>query len=245
MLAAVGHNQAIVQMREIEFGWRPDSTLLSIQDFRIARGERVFLRGPSGSGKSTLLGVIGGVLTPRAGSIQVDGQQFTGRSSAWRDRFRADRIGYIFQMFNLVPYLSVLDNVMLPAGFSTARAQRAASNGLSLEDEARRLLNALGMAEVSQRSRNVLELSQGQQQRVAAARALFGRPALIIADEPTSSLDADTREQFLDLLMSECRHAGSTLLFVSHDVRLSALFDRTVSLSDINSAGGAAPRAVA
>lgn len=233
MLTVVRH-EPIVQMRDVQFGWRSDSTLLSIQDFRIARGERVFLRGPSGSGKSTLLGLIGGVLTPRSGSVHVEGQPFTGRSSAWRDRFRADHIGYIFQMFNLVPYLSVLDNVMLPAGFSTARAQRAGSGGRSLQEEARRLLEALGLSEPSLRSRNVLELSQGQQQRVAAARALFGRPALIIADEPTSSLDADTREQFLDLLMSECKHAGSTLLFVSHDVRLSSLFDRAIALSEIN-----------
>jgi len=236
MLSVVRQDQPIVHMRNVQFGWRSDSTLLSIRDFRIARGERVFLRGPSGSGKSTLLGLIGGVLTPRFGNIQVDGQQFTGRNSAWRDRFRADHIGYIFQMFNLVPYLSVLDNVMLPAGFSTARARRAASNGLSLQEEARRLLEALGLSEASQGSGNVLELSQGQQQRVAVARALFGRPALIIADEPTSSLDTDAREQFLDLLMSECKHAGSTLLFVSHDTRLSSLSDRTLALSDINAA---------
>jgi putative ABC transport system ATP-binding protein len=224
----------MIHLTDIEFGWRPDATLLAIPQFSVVRGERVFLRGPSGSGKSTLLGLIGGVLEARRGRLQINGVELTGRGRAWRDRFRADHIGYIFQMFNLVPYLSVLDNVLLPAGFSNLRAQRAGNGPDAHRAEALRLLAALDLHESVQHAPTVLELSHGQQQRVAAARALFGRPELIIADEPTSSLDADTRERFLDLLMTECRQAGTTLLFVSHDVALSSLFDRTVELSDIS-----------
>ena len=229
----------MIHIRHLEFGWDPGATLLAIEEFRVERGERVFLRGPSGSGKSTLLGLIGGVLEARRGSVQVNGSELTGRSRAWRDRFRADHIGYIFQMFNLVPYLSVLDNVLLPAGFSKMRASRAGNGQAAHRAEASRLLAALDMQESLRGARTVVELSQGQQQRVAVARALFGRPELIIADEPTSSLDADARGRFLDLLMTECRQAGTTLLFVSHDLALSTRFDRTVEIKDVSPASPA------
>jgi len=146
-----------------------------------------------------------------------------------RDRFRGEHLGFIFQMFNLIPYLSIRENVLLPLQFSPARRERLGDAGP--EQEAERLLSALGLAGEGFLNRSVLELSIGQQQRVAAARALIGRPDVLIADEPTSSLDADAREGFLRLLMTECGLFGITVLFVSHDRALGSHFDRTVCLS--------------
>ncbi len=224
-----------IELQGVEYGWPGKPLLLQIEQFRLARGERVFLRGPSGSGKSTLLGLIGGVLTPRAGSVRILGQDLARLGASQRDRLRGDHIGFIFQMFNLIPYLSVIENVILPAQFSAARRARATRRG-TLANEAARLLQALGLGTGELQGRQVTELSIGQQQRVAAARALLGAPELIVADEPTSSLDHDAREHFLQLLMAECREQGSTLIFVSHDTSLGAMFDRDLSLADLNRA---------
>lgn len=221
-----------IDIESVEFGWRPAERLLYIERLTIGRGERVFLRGPSGSGKSTLLGLIGGVLVPRGGSVRLLGAELTRLGASARDRFRGEHVGFVFQMFNLIPYLGVLENVVLPAQFSPARGRRIP--GGDLRAEALRLLEALGLAAREIIERPVTELSIGQQQRVAAARALLGRPEIIVADEPTSALDADARAGFLELLMSECRSIGATLLFVSHDVSLGALFDRSLSMSEIN-----------
>ena len=226
-----GENHNAVELRDVEFGWPGKPQLLKIEHFSIARGERVFLRGPSGSGKSSLLGLIGGVLTPQRGSVVLLGNDLAKLSSAARDRLRGERLGFIFQMFNLIPYLSVIDNVLLPAQFNVARCQ---GTNTQQHDEARRLLSVLGIGSTEILTRSVTELSIGQQQRVAAARALLGKPALIVADEPTSSLDADARGIFLQLLMQECRSRDTTLLFVSHDTSLGGLFDRSVSMGDLN-----------
>lgn len=221
-----------IELENVEFAWVRGRPVLDVERFVVARGERVFLKGPSGSGKSTLLGLVGGVLLPSRGSVRVLGEDLVRMSGSRRDTFRATHVGFVFQMFNLVPYLSVLENVILPARFSAARRAKAGD----LAGEARRLLAALGLGAAEIGSRAVTQLSIGQQQRVAAARALLGRPELVIADEPTSSLDWDARESFLQLLMHECEIAGTTLLFVSHDISLSGLFDRTVALAEINRA---------
>lgn len=221
-----------LEAQDLAFGWPGQRVLLDIARFDLARGERVFLRGPSGSGKSTLLGLLCGVLSPTRGKIRVLGTDLGTLSAGERDRFRGEHLGFIFQMFNLIPYLTVLENVLLPVTFSPARARRIP--GGDLVAEAERLLDALGLGAGDLLHRPVTALSIGQQQRVAAARALFGRPALLIADEPTSSLDHDAREDFLRLLMGECRAQGSTLLFVSHDTSLGTLFDRVVSLTELN-----------
>jgi putative ABC transport system ATP-binding protein len=226
--------------RELLFAWPGKAPVIDIEQFSVARGERVFLRGPSGSGKSTLLGLLGGVLKAARGEVNLLGTEISALSASRRDRFRGEHLGFIFQMFNLIPYLSVLENVLLPADFSPARAVRV---GGDLQAEGRRLLGALGLGASDIQSRAVTELSIGQQQRVAAARALLGKPEIIVADEPTSSLDHDAREDFLQLLMGECRTQGSTLLFVSHDTSLGYLFDRTISLGDLNRAGGIRTRA--
>jgi putative ABC transport system ATP-binding protein len=230
---------AAIEVADLVFAWPGKPPLLRIDRFVVARGERVFLRGASGSGKSTLLGLVGGVLAPASGSVRLLGTEISALSAAARDRFRGEHLGFVFQMFNLIPYLGVLQNVMLPALFSTGRARRIGEPA-ALRAEAVRLLAALGLSDASMLEREVTQLSIGQQQRVAAARARLGRPEIIVADEPTSSLDHDARENFLRLLMDECRAQGSTLLFVSHDTSLGPLFDRVESLADLNRATGAA-----
>lgn len=231
-----GSPETIVELSRVRFAWtKAAPPVVDIEALRLARGERVFLRGPSGSGKSTLLSLLAGVVTAQQGTVRVLGRDLGALGGAERDRFRADHIGFIFQMFNLIPYLSVVENVTLPCGFSQPRRARA---GASVEAEAVRLLEHLDMGGKDVLRRPVTELSVGQQQRVAAARALIGAPELVIADEPTSSLDADRRTAFLDLLFRECVREQAALIFVSHDASLAPLFDRSIEFSQLNRALG-------
>lgn len=216
-----------VRLSAVEFAWPGAAPILRLPELSIARGERVFVKGPSGSGKSTLLSLLAGVLVPTSGRIEVLGQDLGSLGAAQRDRFRGDHIGYVFQMFNLLPWLSVLENVMLPARFSPRRRGRA---GKDPSAEVRRLLAELGLDGADFGHRRVSQLSIGQQQRVAVARALFGRPEVMIADEPTSALDEDARKAFLDLLQSECAAQRSTLVFASHETSLAERFDRVIGL---------------
>jgi putative ABC transport system ATP-binding protein len=227
-------NTPAIELQAVEFSWKGQERLLDVERLTIERGERVFLKGPSGSGKSTLLGLIGGVLTPLSGTVSLLGTSLSSLDASGRDRFRGEHLGFIFQMFNLIPYLTVRENVLLPLQFSAARRRRLAD--LAPATEVLRLLEALGLRRQGLLDRQVTQLSIGQQQRVAAARALIGRPEILVADEPTSALDADTRAGFLQLLMNECRAFETTLLFVSHDSSLSGLFDRALAMSDINRA---------
>jgi putative ABC transport system ATP-binding protein len=225
-------NSALIEVASLLFRWPgASSPCLDIESLSIDAGQRVFLFGPSGSGKSTLLALLAGVMTAERGSVRVLGTELSSLKA--RDRFRVEHVGFIFQQFNLVPYLSVVQNVLLPCRFSARRAQRATEAHGSPMDAATHLLDAMGLG-AALRKRKATELSVGQQQRVAAARALIGAPELIIADEPTSSLDADARQAFLELLESQCDRFGSTLLFVSHDRQLAATFDRQVDLPAIN-----------
>jgi putative ABC transport system ATP-binding protein len=229
----------IIELKDVQFSWKAGSPVLDIPELTVSQGEKVFVRGPSGSGKTTLLGLLGGVITPERGQVNVLGADISRLSPAQRDRFRADQVGFIFQMFNLIPYLSVVENVTLPLGFAKGRSDNlsnshATSKQIAGKKEALRLLSHLELSDPEQLQRSVSELSIGQQQRVAAARALIGRPELIIADEPTSALDTDTREAFIKLLFAECEAAGNTLLFVSHDRSLEPLFDRSIVLNEVN-----------
>lgn len=208
---------------------------LAIDELRLARGESLLLRGPSGSGKSTLLSAIGGVIDVPRGSVEIAGTDIGILRGAVRDRFRVDHIGLIFQVFNLIPWLSALENVLLPCHYSRRRQQRAGSNP---ELTARRLLAELDLGDQALIGAPAMSLSVGQQQRVAAARALLGAPELILADEPTSALDEETKASFVELLRRECSEAGAGLLFVSHDRGLESHFDRVVEFSDLNHAGG-------
>ncbi|MEO0608427.1 MAG: ABC transporter ATP-binding protein [Pseudomonadota bacterium] len=227
--------EPIVNLTDLRFAWPGQADLLNVPTFRLDPGERLFLRGPSGSGKSTLLGLIAGVLEAQRGQVNVLGSDLTQLSGSQRDRVRADHLGVIFQMFNLVPYLSVIENVVLPCRFSKRRQTEVQVQG-GARAEAMRLLRQLGLDDADLLARKVTELSVGQQQRVAAARALIGGPSLIIADEPTSALDADSRDRFIDLLSDEAQKTGAALLFVSHDGGLAPLFDRALDLADLNSA---------
>ena len=227
----------VVDIRGLAFRWQPQAPIvLALNSLSIKRGERVFIEGPSGSGKSTLLSLLAGVSVPQQGELRVLNQRLDQLGSVQRDHFRAHHIGYIFQMFNLIPYLSMVDNVVLPCRFSKARHDRVLQRSQTLEAEAVRLLAHLDMADMAMLHRPVTALSVGQQQRVAA-RALIGAPELLIADEPTSSLDTDRRAAFVRLLFEECEQAGSTLIFVSHDASLEGLFDRTIRLAEFNTAG--------
>jgi putative ABC transport system ATP-binding protein len=226
----------MIELRALRYRW-PGSAhdCLDIETLRVAAGDTLFLHGPSGGGKSTLLGLLAGVLLPSAGTASLLGTDWAALSGARRDAFRADHVGYIFQQFNLLPYLSVLDNVLLPCRFSTLRRQRAVATAGSPQAAAGALLQRVGLGEALWTRRAAL-LSVGQQQRVAAARALIGQPELVIADEPTSALDSALRDGFMALLLQQCRDAGSTLVFVSHDERLAERFDSRLSLPDINRA---------
>ncbi len=222
----------VLNITDLRFGYNPEQPLINIDQFNIGRGESVFLKGPSGSGKSTLLGLIGGVLSPQSGKLSICGLDMTQASPAKRDSIRADHLGIIFQQFNLLPYIGIIQNCTLPCRFSARRRERAIKTSGAVTAAAQELIGQLGLE--AELSRPVGELSVGQQQRVAVARALIGGPDLIIADEPTSALDHDTRDRFIELLNRSRAQFNSALLFVSHDQTLASHFDRSISLAEIN-----------
>jgi len=225
----------VLNLKNLHFGYTPEQTLIDIEHFSIQSGESVFLKGPSGSGKSTVLGLVGGVLTPRSGNLSICGSELTTISSAQKDKIRANHLGIIFQQFNLLPYIGVIQNIVLPCRFSTHRRDRAIEVSGSVTQAAKNLIRGLGLSN-QELSRSVGELSVGQQQRVAVARALIGGPDLIIADEPTSALDHNNRDRFIELLNVSREQFGRSLLFVSHDQTLASHFDRSVSLTNLNKA---------
>jgi putative ABC transport system ATP-binding protein len=222
----------VIHVETLRYRWPgADADVLDVASLDVAPGEAVFLHGPSGCGKSTLLGLLAGVLLPTAGRVEVLGIDWRSLPAGRRDAARAEHLGVIFQQFNLLPYLSVIDNVLLPCRFAPARAARAGRPA----EAAGALLERVGL-EHALWSRPAAALSVGQQQRVAAARALIGRPGLVLADEPTSALDGPLRDGFMDLLLGPCREGGTTLVFVSHDERLAARFERRIDLPALNAA---------
>ena len=224
---------AVVAFSDVRFSWPGKKTFsLAIDKFEIKRGERLLLLGPSGSGKSTFLSLLAGIVVPQSGRIDVLGTDTACLSGAARDRFRAQHFGIIFQMFNLLPYGSVIDNVLLPLSFSQLRSTRAGGDG-GREATAIRLLSGLGLDQSLIDGGAAARLSVGQQQRVAVARALIGGPEIIVADEPTSALDRNLQITFLELLFAEVAAAGASLIMVSHDESLGPRFDRVVRLDDI------------
>lgn len=212
---------------------------MSVERLIVEQAERVLLVGPSGSGKSTLLSLICGIVAPRSGGIEVLGRILHHMGQTARDRFRAEHFGIIFQMFNLLPYASALDNVLLPLSFAAGRLDRAAKNRPARQ-EAERLLSTLGIDGALAAGEIAANLSVGQQQRVAAARALIGAPEIIIADEPTSALDAKSQQRFLDLLFGQIEEVGASLVMVSHDQGLGKRFDRVLHLHDVVTPAGEA-----
>jgi putative ABC transport system ATP-binding protein len=205
---------------------------LDIPDFVLEKNKKTFLFGPSGCGKTTLLEMLSGVLVPESGVVSVCGSELQKMKPSQRDQFRAAKMGYIFQSFNLIPYLTVFENITLPLSLSSERRKKVSSNDQM--DIVLSMCEKLGLE--GNLNKPVTELSVGQQQRVAAARALLGKPELILADEPTSALDYDHREKFIKLLFEMCDENQTSILFVSHDRTLEKLFDQSVSLMDINKA---------
>lgn len=220
---------AAVKLENIEFSYHSSSTpSLLLDSFEITPKQSVFLYGASGSGKSTLLNLISGILLPNVGKVHVLGENLNAMSSSRRDKFRAKKIGVVFQQFNLISHLSVLDNIKLAAHF-------ASNKQADLVEQAWLLFNELNLSEglIEQRADS---LSVGQKQRVAIARALINKPEIILADEPTSALDADNRDGFMQLLMNICQQHEITLLFVSHDQSLRSHFTRTLDMRQLNQA---------
>ncbi len=220
------NNRQTVTTRGLGYQWPHSHVTLQFPDITLERGEHLFIKGPSGSGKSTLLSLLAGMLRPTSGTVSLLGEDIAPFTNGQRDRFRADHMGVIFQQFNLVPYLTTLGNVTLPCRLSTKRHQLANPEP-SLE--AGELLAELAIPH-SHWHQPVTRLSVGQQQRVAAARALIGHPELILADEPTSALDTDNRDRFIELLLTLAQRAGSSVIFVSHDQGLATHFDHELIL---------------
>lgn len=220
---------SILSLSNVRFRWPGRTSFaLEMDGFNVARGETVLLLGQSGSGKSTLLSLICGTVLAQSGTVCVAGRDLAQLSGGARDRFRGEHIGMVFQQFNLLPFGTVRDNILLPLRFAPERRARAGDGA----EAAAALCRALGLPDSILGAR-ASTLSVGQQQRVAVARALIGRPPVLIADEPTSALDADSQGAFLDLLFEQVRGHGTSLLMVSHDARLGDRFDRVVRMDEI------------
>ena len=222
----------VISISNLRFSWPgASSPVLDIEQLRVERGRHLFIQGASGCGKTTLLNLLTGINRPDQGSIRVLSEELRVMNALQRDRFRADHLGVIFQQFNLLPYLDILDNVSLPCSFSRRRRQLAGD----VDQAAQQMLEELQIPP-SMFHRHVMDLSVGQQQRVAVARALIGNPQLVIADEPTSALDSNNRDSFIDLLFRRATEHQSTLIFVSHDQHLASHFENHINLADINRA---------
>ena len=222
-----------IQVNDLFFKYNSDDSFsIDIEQLEINQQTQLFLEGPSGCGKTTFLNLLTGLLKPQIGTIQVLGTNINALSATEADRFRADHFGIIFQLFNLIPYLSVIENIILPCTFSKIKKEKALKQSRSLELEASRICKELDIhSEYFQKS--VHDLSIGQQQRVAIARALIGQPDIIIADEPTSALDNISKEQFMNILLSECKKINATLIFVSHDTTLKSQFPHSYQLNQL------------
>lgn len=223
----------MIKIENLKFKY-PNSKqdILNIPNFSLKKSEKVFLFGPSGCGKTTFLEVLAGINSPYSGTLIINDQDLTKMTTTERDHFRANHMGYIFQSFNLIPYLNVEANITLPLYLSPQKRKFVPQE--TEKKTVQEICKFLGIEKYINRS--VTELSVGQQQRVAAARAILGQPNLILADEPTSSLDFDHREKFIKLLFTLCEQQRTAVLFVSHDRSLEKLFDRSLSLQDINKA---------
>ena len=203
--------------------------ILRIKSWQVDRGKQVFLQGASGSGKSSLLTLLAGLQLPTMGEVRVLGTTISNLSNHERDRFRALNIGVVFQQFNLIPYLSVMDNILLAAKFGE-------TEGSSVRQRATELLSRVNLkAELFERKS--VDLSVGQQQRVAIVRALINYPALLLVDEPTSALDKANRDSFLTLLLEVLAENNCAMVFVSHDSDIGKHFLNRIELSELNQIG--------
>ena len=192
-------------------------------DVRVRRGESLVIVGASGAGKSTLLHLLGGLDAPSAGDVSLDGASLFAMSKAARTKLRNERIGFVFQSYNLLPELDALENVCLPALLQPRARAGVMERGMEL-------LKAVGLD--ARREHRPAELSGGEQQRVAVARALMNRPSLVLADEPTGNLDSKTGESILDLLWRLREESGTTLVMVTHDEHVATRGERVLEIAD-------------
>jgi putative ABC transport system ATP-binding protein len=225
------NHKPVISVADLSFAYQPnDRAVLTISRWQVEPGERVFLFGESGSGKSTLLNLLAGLLMANQGAINIQGTDLSRLTARQRDRFRASQIGLVLQQFNLVPYLSVLDNIILASHFARQKTSAVMSRAHQLLAEVNLTPELL--------TRPAHQLSMGQQQRVAIVRALINSPPLLLVDEPTSALDGKNRDAFMSILFALLDLHRSTLIFVSHDQSLARSFAQQLDLTSLNTAGG-------
>lgn len=218
----------IIDIRQLEFSFKNrDSFALKIDELNIQKGSSIFFEGKSGCGKTTLLNIMAGLIAPTSGTIEVLNTDIRRLSRSKMNQFRAIHYGVVFQTGHLIPYLNAIENISVACQFDNERKRKALIHSASIEEEAKRLANELDIIEVNKK---VSELSVGQQQRVGIARAMMGRPEIILADEPTSALDDENAAQFFDLLFQECQLYDATLIVVSHDRRIKERFSHVYNV---------------
>ncbi|MGY3804843.1 ABC transporter ATP-binding protein [Pigmentibacter ruber] len=220
----------IIDINNLLFSYHKNQKVLDIPKLEIFEKDKIFLYGPSGCGKTTLLSILTGILAANEGSVKVLNHEFVGLKPSLRDQIRGTEMGYIFQLFNLIPYLTVLENILLPCKLNPLRRKNKTLS--EIKEKCIEIAKNLNIAQIL--SKKATEISIGQQQRVAAARALLGDPKIIIADEPTSSLDEENRELFIQHLFEQCNTQNSSLIFVSHDINLKKLFSKQINLPELN-----------
>jgi len=218
----------ILKTSNLKYKYKNGKTI-NFPDVSLNPGDKVLINGVSGSGKTTFLNLIAGAIKIQDGEIELESNQYSLMPSSALDRLRANHIGYVFQTLNLIPFLSVLENIALGVKFSTTRS----ANINSIDQEAQRLIESLGL-DKSMLNSSVNHLSIGQQQRVAVARALLGKPNLILADEPTSALDVNSTGKFLTELMQTFDPSSQAIMMVSHDLSLAPYFDQVIDFSKAN-----------
>lgn len=223
---------AAIRAVDLAFAWPKQKPLYSDVSFELYPGQKLLITGPSGCGKSTLLNLLAGVVEPSSGSIWIHEENIHDLSASAKDQLRGEQMGFIFQQFNLLPYLSVRDNILLPAHLFAKRQASALAQFGSLDHALRYYMNHLGLS-TDLENQAAHRLSIGQQQRVAAARAFMGKPSIVIADEPTSALDEANQAQLLKLFFALANEQQTALLMVSHDPRLSPYFDRQLQLAEM------------
>lgn len=217
----------MLKLTDIKKSYRqPDGTvtpILDVPQYSIGRGEQAVMVGPSGCGKTTLLHIIAGITSPDSGTVEIDGINISRFSEAGRDQIRADKLGYVFQTFNLLPGFSALENVLLGMTFARKRIAKK---------RAKELLDRVGLSH--RLANRPAALSVGEQQRVAVARALANKPRILLADEPTANVDPNNQQQTIDLIREQCREEEIAMIIVTHSMEVANQFNRVDRLEEMN-----------